>query len=573
MKISTISTFTDWGGMGGCYGRFGVFRIFDYLKIAGIKDVYWRVYDGGTSIYPSKIAQNQDRRVYETWMKRQMYPKDSMFMRSMAERDFSKYDPLADAVEAAEEYGINLHFWYTIYEDDHGGAFLCEFAENNKQYWQMDREGNQYRGTLDWFFDEVREYKLKIVDELLEYKPYGMYIDLVRHNACPSSDENGIHRFGYNPQIREAFKSEHGEDPIDLAPDNEQWLQFKRDYQYSLLKTIRDKMDKAGSKEMSLMLWPVENRDWACFDIKKMTDENMVQMVSTSSLKYSFSTKEIRDMYNIIKPQINTANCRILPGIMAYNKIYPAQLDDCVKAAEELGVKEIMLHEADSLVRYNLGTTVRAVNMGSPNYTRVLEAAKVESGDANSIDWGSVPGRSDFFYNTGTRADKTPSEKTEVKIAYNDKEIIFRVTAYDSQMEKALAPVEKNLHLQYYLDALGARTHEIYTMGFNLYLDPQLCHQDFYHFYVSPTNERIQETFVEDEWCGKWYSDVVADDEKWVATIRIPYESMNIAAPEAGVKWGINMIRGIRHANESNIWTNTQWMQPYPDDMGQMKFL
>ena len=80
-----------------------------------------------------------------------------------------EYNPIPDVIQASKETGINVHFWYSIFEDDHGGAYLCNFASDHPEYWQMDRDGRTYRGTLDFFFEEVRSYKLAVIDELLAH--------------------------------------------------------------------------------------------------------------------------------------------------------------------------------------------------------------------------------------------------------------------------------------------------------------------------------------------------------------------------------------------------------------------
>lgn len=573
MKISAISTLTDWSGVGGCWGKVGVYRIFDYLKIAGIKDVYWRVFNGGLAMYPSKTAQIEDDYCYVEWKKQQLYPQQTMSYEVLKAFDFRDYDAIADAVEVADEFGINLHLWYSIFEDDHGGAFLSKFALDHPEYWQMDKEGRTYRGTLDWFYDEVREYKLAIVDELMEYKAKGMMIDLIRHNACPSSDANGIHRMGYNPEIRESYKQQYGKDPMELPPDDPQWLAFKRDYVTPFIKEIRAKMDATETcKELSLMLWPVNYDVWACIDVPLLTKEDAVQMVTSFSFKYSYAPHETLHLYNALKAQVKSDKVKMLPGLCCYNGIYPSDIDNCAKIAEENGIEEMMMYEADALSKFHLVTTVRAINLGVPNYKRKLEATRVDAENAEDIDWSKIPEYTEFLFNSGTKPDPVPSEKTIGQIAYNQKEIIFRFTCFDSDMKTALSPIPENPHNQYYLDALGSRTHFKYTFGFNLFIDPQLCHQNFYHFYISPTGDRIQETMIDETWNGDWQSAVETDDDKWVCTIRVPFESVDVKPPEPGTRWGINIMRGIRHAEETNIWFYISWMQPYPHDMGHLEF-
>ena len=91
-----------------------------------------------------RVAQVQDRAGYDEWIRQQAYPQETMSSLYLREVDFNRYDPLPDAVEAAAEFGVNLHLWYTIFEDDHGGPFLCRFAQDHPAYWQMARDGSTF---------------------------------------------------------------------------------------------------------------------------------------------------------------------------------------------------------------------------------------------------------------------------------------------------------------------------------------------------------------------------------------------------------------------------------------------
>lgn len=573
MQFSTISTFTDWGSVAGCWGRPGVYRIFDYMKMSGIKDIYWRVFNGGYAMYPSKVAQVQDREGYDEWIRQRAYPQDTMSSVYLRECDFNRYDALPDAVEAANEFGINLHLWYSLFEDDHGGPFLCRFAKDHPEYWQTARDGSTYRGTLDFFFEEVRAYKLAIVDELLQYSTAGLMLDFARHNACPSSDAHGIHRFGYNPEIRAAFRDEDGRDPNDIPPADPAWLAFKQAYHTSLIAEIRRRMDATDAcRELSMMIWPVDYATWACIDIQELTGQGMIQMLNAFSLKYTYNPRELLDEYAIMKAQVRDDDCRLLPGVMAYNGMYGADLDDCVRVAEENGIEELMLFEADALVKFNLLTTVRAANRGVPNYSRRLTATPVTADAEGEIDWSAVPERTEFLFNSGPKRDPVPSEKTAVQIAYTDEDLLFRFTCSDSHMDEALLPEPEDPHHRFYLDQLGPRTHFIYTFGVNVFIDPTHGHQDFFHFYLSPRDERMQETMVDETWAGEWSSEVETDDRKWTAVIRVPFASLGLPKPVPGEEWGINLLRGIRHAQETSCWFYVRWTQPYPDDMGHLVF-
>ena len=573
MKISTITTLTDWTSLAGCWGKPGVYRMLELIHIAGIRDVYWRVYNGGMAMYPSRVAQVQDREAYDEWQRQKAYPQPTLRAGFLKECDFNAYDPIPDALEAARELGINLHLWYTLFEDDHGGPWLCRFAKDHPEYWQMDREGRAYRGTLDFFFEAVRAYKLAIVDELLAYGAAGLLLDFARHNACPSADPHGVHRFGYNPEIRNRYRETEATDPLHLPPDDPGWLDFKRAYMTSFLHEIRRRMDATQTcRELSMMIWPVDYARWACIDIPRLTGDRTVQMLNAFSLAYTYHPREIVKQHEIMQKQAEGTDCRLLPGIMCYNGIYPANVDACVEAAADRGIEELMLYEANALVEYNLLTTVRAVNTGVPAYTRTLTATRVDAADVAAVDWSAIPEHTAFLFNSGPKDDPVPSEKTSLQIAYGDESVLFKFTCRDSHMAEATAPVPDDPRVQYYLDALGSRTHIIYTHGINLFLDAKQSHQDFHHFYVSPRHDRLQETMADERWIGPWDSSVEAEEDQWTALFRIPYSTLGVDPPRPGDEWGINVLRGIRHAAETNAWFLLRWTQPYPDDMGHLRF-
>ena len=439
----------------------------------------------------------------------------------------------------------------------------------------MDWEGRTYEGTVDFFFEEVRQYKLAIAMELLQYSgSKGMMLDFVRHNACPSSDENGIHRFGYNPEIRKHYKKLYGKDPIDLAPDDKQWLAFKREYNTSLIFEIRKLMDEHETcKEFSLMLWPEHYPTWACLDVPELTKDGTVQMVTSMSIKYSIHPDAGVEEYNILKSQVINDKVKIIPGIQGYNHIYPRQIDDLVQKAEEHGVEEMMFYEAPSFITHMLTSTFRAINTGVPEYKRQLTATKVDTENPEEIDWSAIPEYSDFLFTTGKNPQQLPSEKTIAQIAYNDKEIIFRFTCYEEEMKTALAPTPENHHHLYYLKVLGLRSGAFLQRSTNVYLDPQNSHQSYYHFAVTPQGEQGQQTFVIDRWDGKWDSSVGIEDDKWIALMRIPYSTLDIAPPKKGDQWCVDLIRGNYSKKETVAWFYTIWDLPYPHDLGRLNFL
>ena len=48
--------------------------------------------------------------------------------------------------------------------------------------------------------------------------------------------------------------------------------------------------------------------------------------------------------------------------------------------------------------------------------------------------------------------------------------------------------------------------------------------------------------------------------------------TLGVDPPQPENEWGINILRGIRHVGETSAWFPLRGTQPYPDDMGHLRF-
>ena len=333
MQVNTISTWNDWAQACGATGPMAVERIFDYLAIARIKRVYWRCFEGGLAIYPSKIAQLFDGNLLGNVStlgdasRRMATLGDGG---GMVSRHFMKwakieeFDPLACAVQVGRDRGIEVCAWFTIYEDDHGGDFGSTFLHDHPEIQNMDRDGRQYPGTVDFFYPHVLDYKLAIVDELLERNVDGILLDMARHNATPSGDENGVHRFGYNPEIRAAFRDQDGRDPLEIAPDDPQWLKFKSDYQSKLFREIRRRV--GDHLRLDLMVpMPFDLYRWLCLDLPTLSQEGQIDLVMPFSVQYTVDPSDIRSDYESLHAQVCQGKAQAAAAAPAYWELIDAE--------------------------------------------------------------------------------------------------------------------------------------------------------------------------------------------------------------------------------------------------------
>lgn len=162
--------------------------------------------------------------------------------------------------------------------------------------------------------------------------------------------------------------------------------------------------------------------------------------------------------------------------------------------------------------------------------------------------WQSIPALSDFTQRELQEGAK-PTEKTQVRVAYDGNNLYIGVICYDSEPEKI-------------------RNNELTWDGnlreddhFSLMLDTFNDQRTGYLFTVNPNGARadglIKNKEIEDlntDWDGIWDVEAQILDNGWSAEILIPFRSLQF--PDVAVQtWGINFSRVIRRKNEEVLWT------------------
>lgn len=143
----------------------------------------------------------------------------------------------------------------------------------------------------------------------------------------------------------------------------------------------------------------------------------------------------------------------------------------------------------------------------------------------------------------------TPTERTEVRIAYDQDNLYMGVTAYDSEPDRLLGNTMKRDEF------LGADDRFMWTM------DTFLDQQSGYFFEMNPsglmadavmgpggTNNR--------QWDGIWDARARRSGIGWTIEIVIPFRTLNFD-PNAPA-WGINFQRTVRRKSEESLWTGHQ---------------
>ncbi|MFK7756519.1 MAG: DUF5916 domain-containing protein [Flavobacteriales bacterium] len=184
------------------------------------------------------------------------------------------------------------------------------------------------------------------------------------------------------------------------------------------------------------------------------------------------------------------------------------------------------------------------------DYTpKILNAKRIEQspdidGDLSDDEWQSAPIATDFVEFTPV-PDTPSSQKTEVRILYDDEALYVGAYLYDTAPDSIL----KQLTTRDGLD-----NADFFSIAVSCYQDGQ----NGFEFGVTPAGvQRDTRLGIYEEdasWNAVWQCNVKITDEGWIAEYKIPFSALRF--PDEPVQtWDINFYRSIRRTREQSLWT------------------
>ncbi len=188
---------------------------------------------------------------------------------------------------------------------------------------------------------------------------------------------------------------------------------------------------------------------------------------------------------------------------------------------------------------------VASAAVEGPGKSQFLRAARAEGpvavdGRLDEDTWAKAP-VFDGFVQRFPDAGKAPSERTELRVLYDDRNLYVAVTCHDS--EPAL--INRNL---------GRRDSDLYSDRVKVLLDTTHDHRTAYTFTVNAGGVQSDGLHYDDrlysgDWDGVWDAAAGSTGSGWVAELAIPLSLLRF--PEAPMQtWGFSVRREIARRNE-----------------------
>jgi hypothetical protein len=171
--------------------------------------------------------------------------------------------------------------------------------------------------------------------------------------------------------------------------------------------------------------------------------------------------------------------------------------------------------------------------------------APIIDGDLSDPVWAKAVAI-DHFIQKQPNPGAPPTERTVVRILYDENNLYFSVYNYDSQPD---AIVVRSMQ----------RDGPLYTAdSFVIQLDPGQTRRNAYSFEVGASGGRTDELELNNtqelnQWNTIWAARVRRVADGWTAEVAIPFRDLSYDSSQT--EWGFDFSRRIRHKNERIYWS------------------
>ena len=286
-------------------------EVFDRMAIAGINTVFFETLNSSYTIYPSRVAPQQNPLV-------------------------KNWDPLKAAVKLAHERGMELHAWvwtFAAVNQRHNiilglpQNYLGPVISRHPDWAMTDHEGSRFHYSsrkvfLDPANPEVRDYLSSLLTEIAtEYEVDGIHLDYIRY---PFQSPTGKMTYGYGIAAREQFLEQTGFDPVELNPYHfmwSRWTEFRMGQIDSFVAEVSQNLKQLRPElTLSTAVFPM-NQQERLFKIQQHW-EKWVQQEWIDILIPMTYAKDADRLYTLTNPlleEFDRGKVLLMPGIRLLN--------------------------------------------------------------------------------------------------------------------------------------------------------------------------------------------------------------------------------------------------------------
>jgi len=184
-----------------------------------------------------------------------------------------------------------------------------------------------------------------------------------------------------------------------------------------------------------------------------------------------------------------------------------------------------------------------------------VDVAPVLDGRLDDEAWRAAP-VIESFTQQEPQEGAAASERTEVRIVYDDQKIYFGIYAFDSEPDRLVA-TEMRRNAERILQ----------EDNFQIILDTFMDSRSGYMFVTTPMGARLEQQVFEEgeggrrgassninrDWDGVWESSARRTSDGWIAEVAIPFSTVRFPAADVQ-SWGVNFMRNIARKNEQSYW-------------------
>ena len=179
---------------------------------------------------------------------------------------------------------------------------------------------------------------------------------------------------------------------------------------------------------------------------------------------------------------------------------------------------------------------------------RIGEGTIRVDGRLDDDAWQSAPLIADFIQKEPTEG-ALPSERTEIRFAYDDETLYIGARMYSHEQTAIQAPMSRRDE--------GGEQAEYVLVSLDTFLDRRTA----YAFGVTASGVRLDrfypgddETTFDDGFDPVWTARASVDEEGWTAELSIPFSQLRFSE-QTDQTWGLNVHRFVPTMNEYDYWT------------------